>query len=461
MMTDKVRIDSLNAQNLNATNETYLARQAEFESNVRSYPRKLPFAISKAQGVWITDVENNQYLDCLAGAGTLALGHNHPDVLQSIQNVITSGLPLHTLDLTTPLKDAFSEYLLSLLPGQGKEYCLQFTGPSGADAVEAALKLAKKHTGRSGIISFSGAYHGMTHGALSVTGNLSPKEAVDGLMPEVQFMPYPHLYRCPLGIGGEAGVKALTYYFENLINDVESGVRKPAAVILEAVQGEGGVNPAPAEWLQRIRKVTKEHGILLIIDEVQAGIARTGKFFAFEHAGIEPDIIVMSKAVGGGLPLAVLGIKKEFDAWSPGHHTGTFRGNQLAMATGLTTLKLLKDNNIADKVAAQGEWLKGKLGELQQRYPVIGNVRGLGLMIGIELVKPDEAADHMGSFPADGELSALVQKKCFENGLILERGGRHGSVLRLLPSLLITDAELDVFMDKFENALLSAGVKPV
>lgn len=313
-MTDKVRIDSLGANSLNGNNETYLARQAEFESNVRSYPRKLPLAIAKAEGVWITDVENNQYLDCLAGAGTLALGHNHPDVLQSIQRVITSGLPLHTLDLTTPLKDQFSEYLLSLLPYQGKEYCLQFT-PSGADAVEAALKLAKKYTGRAGVISFSGGYHGMTHGALSVTGNLSPKEAVDGMMPEVQFMPYPHQYRCPLGIGGEAGVKALTYYFENLINDVESGVRKPAAVILEAVQGEGGVNPAPVEWLQRIRKVTQEHGILLIIDEVQAGFARTGKFFAFEHAGIEPDIIVMSKAVGGGLPLAVLGIKKQFDAW--------------------------------------------------------------------------------------------------------------------------------------------------
>lgn len=174
-------------------------------SNVRSYPRKLPLAIAKAQGVWITDVDNNHYLDCLAGAGTLALGHNHPDVLQSIKNVITSGLPLHTLDLTTPLKDKFSAYLLSLLPGQGKEYCLQFCGPSGADAVEAALKLAKKHTGRTGVFSFSGGYHGMTHGALAVTGNLSP---------EVQFMPYPHLYRCPLGIGGKAGVKALTYYFE-------------------------------------------------------------------------------------------------------------------------------------------------------------------------------------------------------------------------------------------------------
>ena len=221
------------------------------------------------------------------------------------------------------------------------------------------------------------------------------------------------------------------------------------------------MNPAPAEWLQRIRKVTQEHGILLILDEVQAGFARTGKFFAFEHAGIEPDIIVMSKAVGGGLPLAVLGIKKQFDAWSPGHHTGTFRGNQLAMATGLATLKVLTEQNIAAKVAEQGEWLKAQLAEMQQRFPVIGHIRGMGMMIGIEIVKPDEPADHMGSFPADGELSALLQKKCFEAGRILERGGRHGSVLRLLPSLLITNEELAVFLDKFEQALLGAGVKPV
>ncbi|MFE0784053.1 aminotransferase class III-fold pyridoxal phosphate-dependent enzyme, partial [Serratia bockelmannii] len=173
------------------------------------------------------------------------------------------------------------------------------------------------------------------------------------------------------------------------------------------------------------------------------------------------DIIVMSKAVGGGLPLAVLGIKKEFDAWEPGHHTGTFRGNQLAMATGLTTLQYLKEHKVADKVAAQGEWLKGKLTELQKRYPVIGHVRGLGLMIGIEIVKPNEAQDHMGCYPADGELSALLQKKCFESGLILERGGRNGCVLRLLPSLLITNDELGIFLDKFEQALLAAGVKPV
>ncbi|MBT0717917.1 diaminobutyrate--2-oxoglutarate transaminase [Rosenbergiella epipactidis] len=459
-MTDKVRIETLDATSFKGNNDQFLARQAEFESNVRSYPRKLPLAIAKANGVWITDVENKDYLDCLAGAGTLALGHNHPDVLQSIQNVISSGLPLHTLDLTTPLKDQFSEYLLSLLPHQGKDYCLQFTGPTGADAVEAALKLAKKTTGRNSVISFSGGYHGMTHGALSVTGNLGPKEATSGMMTEVQFMPYPHLYRCPLGIGGQAGINALSYYFENLINDVESGVRKPAAVILEAVQGEGGVNPAPVEWLQRIRKVTQEHGILLIVDEVQAGFARTGRFFAFEHAGIEPDIIVMSKAVGGGLPLAVLGIKKEFDAWSPGHHSGTFRGNQLAMATGLTTLKILKEQDIAGQVAVKGEWLKAQLSQLQKRFPQIGHIRGLGLMIGMEIVKPQDAADHLGCHPADPELAVLLQKKCFEAGLILERGGRHGCVLRLLPSLLISQVELTLFLEKFEQALLSAGLQP-
>ncbi|MFP6819880.1 diaminobutyrate--2-oxoglutarate transaminase family protein, partial [Acinetobacter sp.] len=288
-----------------STNEYYLTRQSQMESNVRSYPRKLPLAIAEAHGCWVTDVEGTKYLDCLAGAGTLALGHNHPAVIKSIQDTLASGLPLHTLDLTTPLKDAFTEALLAQLPGGQEEYCLQFCGPSGADGTEAAIKLAKTYTGRNTVISFSGGYHGMTHGALAMTGNLSAKNAVNGLMPGVQFMPYPHEYRCPLGVGGEAGVDALTYYFENFIEDVESGVTKPAAVILEAIQGEGGVVTAPAKWLQKIREVTERHNIVLILDEVQAGFARSGKMFAFEHAGIEPDVVVMSKAVGGSLPLAV------------------------------------------------------------------------------------------------------------------------------------------------------------
>ncbi len=440
----------------NATNEYYLTRQSQMESNVRSYPRKLPLAIAKALGCWITDVEGTEYLDCLAGAGTLALGHNHPAVIQSIQDTIASGLPLHTLDLTTPLKDAFTEALLEQLPGGRAEYCLQFCGPSGADGTEAAIKLAKTYTGRSSVISFSGGYHGMTHGALAMTGNLSAKNAVNGLMPGVQFMPYPHEYRCPLGVGGEAGVDALTYYFENFIEDVESGVTKPAAVILEAIQGEGGVVTAPIKWLKKIREVTEKNNIVLILDEVQSGFARSGKMFAFEHAGIEPDVIVMSKAVGGSLPLAVLGIKRKFDAWQPAGHTGTFRGNQLAMGTGLATIRTIKEQNLAENAQQRGDFLQAELKKLAVEFPCIGNVRGRGLMIGVEMVDERQQTDHLGAYPADSQLAAAIQTACFDNKLLLEKGGRNGTVIRLLCPLIITQAECEEVIVRFKKAIAEA-----
>lgn len=438
----------------NATNDYYLNRQNAMESNVRSYPRKLPLAIAKAKGCWVTDVEGNEYLDCLAGAGTLALGHNHPAVIEAIQDVLNSGLPLHTLDLTTPLKDAFTEELLSFFPKD--QYRLQFCGPSGADGTEAAVKLAKTYTGRGNVIAFSGGYHGMTHGSLSMTGNLNAKNAVQNLMAGVQFMPYPHEYRCPLGLGGEAGVEALTYYFENFIEDVESGVVKPAAVILEAIQGEGGVVTAPVKWLQKIREVTQKHGIVLILDEVQAGFCRSGKMFAFEHAGIEPDIVVMSKAVGGSLPLAVLAIRKEFDAWQPAGHTGTFRGNQMAMATGYASLKIMREQNLAQNAVERGDFLQAELKKLAQQYPCIGNVRGRGLMIGIEIVDERKAQDRIGSYPADGELAAAIQKACFNNKLLLERGGRGGNVVRLLCPLIITQAECEELIKRFTQSVADA-----
>lgn len=441
-----------------STNKYYLTRQSQMESNVRSYPRKLPLAIAKAQGCWVTDVEGTDYLDCLAGAGTLALGHNHPAVIQSIQDTVASGLPLHTLDITTPLKDAFTEALLEQLPGGKEEYCLQFCGPSGADGTEAAIKLAKTYTGRSTVISFSGGYHGMTHGSLAMTGNLSAKNAVNGLMPGVQFMPYPHEYRCPLGLGGEAGVNALTYFFENFIEDVESGVTKPAAVILEAIQGEGGVVTAPAKWLKKIREVTEKHDIVLILDEVQAGFARSGKMFAFEHAGIEPDIVVMSKAVGGSLPLAVLGIKRKFDVWQPAGHTGTFRGNQLAMGTGLATLKTIKEENLAQNAQERGDFLQAEIKKLAADFPCIGNVRGRGLMIGVEIVDERQAADHMGSLPADSRLAAAIQTACFNNKLLLEKGGRNGTVIRLLCPLIITQAECEEVIVRFKKSVVEALV---
>lgn len=447
-------VHSLITPNPNATNEYYLTRQNEMESNVRSYPRKLPLAIAKAQGCWVTDVEGNEYLDFLAGAGTLALGHNHPEIITAIQEVLTSGLPLHTLDLTTPMKDAFSAELLSFFPKD--EYVLQFTGPSGADANEAAIKLAKTYTGRGNVIAFSGGFHGMTHGSLSLTGNLSAKNKVQNLMAGVQFMPYPHEYRCPFGLGGEAGAKAVTHYFENFIEDVESGVVKPAAVILEAIQGEGGVVPAPIEFLQKIREVTAKHGILMIVDEVQAGFCRSGKMFAFEHAGINPDIVVMSKAIGGSLPLAVLAIKKEFDAWAPAGHTGTFRGSQLSMAAGYTSLKLMREQNLAQNAKERGEYLHNAISELAKTYPCIGNVRGRGLMMGIEIVDERQPANAIGSHPEDGELAAAIQKTCFDNKLLLERGGRGGNVVRVLCAVNISQAECEEMVKRFSQSVAQA-----
>lgn len=437
-----------------ATNEYYLDRQNKMESNVRSYPRKLPLAIAKAKGSWVTDVEGNEYLDFLAGAGTLALGHNHPQIISVIKEVLDSGLPLHTLDLTTPMKDAFSAELLSFFPKD--EYVLQFTGPSGADANEAAIKLAKTYTGRGNVIAFSGGFHGMTHGALSLTGNLNAKNNVQNLMAGVQFLPYPHEYRCPLGIGGEQGAKALTYYFENFIEDVESGVVKPAAVILEAIQGEGGVVPAPIEFLQKIREVTQKHGILMIVDEVQAGFCRSGKMFAFEHAGILPDIVVMSKAIGGSLPLAVLAIKKQFDAWQPAGHTGTFRGSQLSMAAGFTALKIMREENLAQNAKERGEYLMAALQELSKKYPCIGHVRGKGLMMGIEIVDERQSANQIGSYPEDGELAAAIQKACFNNKLLLERGGRGGNVVRVLCAVNISQKDCEEMVSRFEKSVIQA-----
>ena len=418
--------------------------------------RMLPLAIAKAQGCWVTDVEGNEYLDCLAGAGTLALGHNHPAIIKSIQDTLASGLPLHTLDITTPLKDAFSEALLAHFPGGKDEYRLQFCGPTGADATEAAVKLAKTFTGRGNVISFSGGYHGMTQGSLALTGNLGAKNAVPNLMPGVQFLPYPHEYRCPLGLGGEAGVDALTYYFENFIEDVESGVVKPAAVILEVIQGEGGVVVGPTKWLRKIREVTEKHGILMIADEVQAGFCRSGKMFAFQHADIEPDIVVMSKAVGGSLPLAVLAIKKKFDAWQPAGHTGTFRGNQLAMATGYASLRIMREQDLAGNAQARGDFIRSELNRLAQEFPCIGNVRGRGLMIGIEIVDERRPADRMGSLPADAVLAAEIQKACFNNKLLLERGGRNGTVVRLLAPLIITQQECEELIKRFRQSVADA-----
>lgn len=233
-------------------NEYYIERQKEYESSARSYPRKFPIAIVKAKGSWVEDADGKRYIDFLNGAGTLALGHNDSEVNKTMVDLIESEAPLHTLDLTTPVKDRFAETLLKIIPSElAAKAKIQFCSPSGTDATDAAIKLCKTATGRSSVIAFSGGYHGMGHGAMALTGNCNAKNHVANLMPGVQFMPYPYSYRCPMGLGGEAGTKACSAYFERLLKDPESGVTKPAAVILEAIQGEGAWCPHPSNFCRR------------------------------------------------------------------------------------------------------------------------------------------------------------------------------------------------------------------
>ncbi|MBX8510418.1 diaminobutyrate--2-oxoglutarate transaminase [Pseudomonas cichorii] len=433
------------------TNE-YLQRQAARESNARSYPRRIPLALQEAHGLYVRDTQGQLFMDCLAGAGTLALGHNHPVAIEAMRQTLDSGLPLHTLDLTTPVKDRFVEDLFAALPENFARHArIQFCGPTGADGIEAALKLARIATGRKPIMSFSGGYHGMTLGTLSLMGNLGPKQALGSLMADVQFLPYPYDYRCPFGIGGEAGIDAGLHFIEQLLGDPESGVLPPAAIVVEVVQGEGGVIPAPIRWLQGLRQLTRKHGVALIIDEVQTGIGRTGKLFAFEHAGIEPDILVLSKAIGGGLPLSVVVYREELDTWKPGSHAGTFRGNQMAMAAGAATLRHIISENLPGHADVMGQRLMSSLRQLQSDYPCLGQVRGRGLMVGVEIVSDTPGDSRVPA--ADTALAQAIQRQCLHLGVILELGGRHGAVVRFLPPLIIQAEEIDVLVGVFQVAL--------
>lgn len=480
--------------------EGILRRQSARESAARTYARALPIVPVRARGMTIEGADGQRYLDCLSGAGTLALGHNHPVVLEAIRNVLDSGAPLHVLDLATPVKDAFTTELFRTLPPAFADRArIQFCGPAGTDAVEAALKLTRTATGREGLLAFTGAYHGMTAGALEASGGARDVR--------VTRLPYPQDYRCPFGIGGPDGAELAARWTENLLDDSKSGVPDPAAMILEPVQGEGGVLPAPDAWLRRMRDITAARGIPLIADEVQTGVGRTGAFWAVEHSGIVPDVLVLSKAIGGSLPLAVVVYRDDLDVWPPGAHAGTFRGNQLAMAAGAATLAHVRENRLAERAAALGARMLTDLRSLSADHPCVGDVRGRGLMLGLELVDPERDqptshAQHLSSptpppaytpttapagppgapryqhphphrqnhpqhhqphglpdtrpHPPAPELAAAVQRECLHRGLIVELGGRHSSVVRLLPPLTITDEQATAVLDRLADALTAA-----
>ncbi|WP_307865484.1 diaminobutyrate--2-oxoglutarate transaminase family protein [Streptomyces montanisoli] len=436
--------------------EGILRRQAQRESAARTYARSLPIVPVRARGLTVEGADGRRYLDCLSGAGTLALGHNHPVVLEAIRKVLDSGAPLHVLDLATPVKDAFVTELFTNLPPELAAHArIQFCGPAGTDAVEAALKLARTATGREGVLAFTGAYHGMTEGALAVSGGARDVR--------VTRLPFPQDYRCPFGLGGERGAETAARWTESLLDDPRGGVPRPAAMIVEPVQGEGGVLPAPDAWLRRMRRITADRSVPLIADEVQTGVGRTGSFWAVQHSGIVPDVMVLSKAVGGSLPLAVIVYHEDLDVWHPGAHAGTFRGNQLAMAAGTATLAFVRENGLAERAALLGARMLARLKGLAAEHPCVGDVRGRGLMIGVEIVDPVAGAragagDGTGPAPApaDAALARAVRRACLDRGLIVELGGRDGAVVRLLPPLILTDEQAEAVLDRFADALAAA-----
>jgi diaminobutyrate-2-oxoglutarate transaminase len=413
----------------------YLDRQQRRESNARTYPRHLPIAIIEGAGSFVRDVDGNVFIDFLAGAGVLSLGHNHPELVRVVAEQL--GQLTHGLDFPTPAKDAFVEAQISMLPpGMRDRTRIQFCGPTGANAVDAALKLCKTATGRGDIVSFQGGFHGSSHGAMAVTGLVEQKSPVPNGVPGVHFFPFSYCGRCPLDLSPDTCTTNCVGFAEHALTDSNGGVPLPAAVILELLQGEGGVVPATVEFVQRLRALTRDLGIPLVVDEVQTGCGRTGTWFAFEQYGIEPDVIVASKALSGiGQPVAIILYDERLDTWAPGAHTGTFRGNQLAFAAGAEAVRIVRSDGILQNVRDRGQQIDRLLAPLQD-LPWVREIRGRGLMWGVELADPATGR------PA-GRLARAAQSQALRHGLILECGGRDDCVVRMLPPLNVTADVVD------------------
>ncbi|WP_455431256.1 aminotransferase class III-fold pyridoxal phosphate-dependent enzyme [Streptomyces aquilus] len=376
--------------------EGILRRQSAREPAARTYPRALPIVPVRARGLTIEGADGRRYLDCCSGAGTLALGHNHPVVLEAIRKVLDSGAPLHALGLATPVEDAFrTELFRTLPPGLADHARVQFCGPADTDAVEAAYRLVRAATGRTGMLAFTGARHGMTDAALTAAGDPAAVRAAR--------LPYPQDYRCPFGVGGVQGAELAARWTESVLDDPASGGNGAAGMILEPVQSEGGVIPAPDAWLRRLRRLTADRSIPLIADETRTGVGRTGAFWAVEHSGITPDVMVLSKAIGGSLPLAAVVYRDDLAAHQPAAPAGAFRGNQLAMAAGTATLAHVRENHLAERASLLGARMLAHLRSLQGRFACVGDVRGRGLMLGVELVELVEPVE-----PAEREVGGAV-----------------------------------------------------
>ncbi|MDF2667717.1 MAG: diaminobutyrate--2-oxoglutarate transaminase [Paenibacillus sp.] len=409
------------------------------ESEVRSYCRSFPTLFTRASGYKLWDAAGREYIDFFAGAGALNYGHNHPEMKKKLIEYLLEDGITHSLDMATEAKGKFLERFQEvILRPRGLSYKIMFPGPTGANSVESALKLARKVTGRTTVMAFTNAFHGMTLGALSVTGNKFKRKGAGIPLHHTVSMPY----------DGYLGADIDTLdYIESNIQDSGSGMSLPAAVIVETIQGEGGINEARVEWLRRLESICKNHGILLIVDDVQMGCGRTGTFFSFEEAGITPDIICLSKSIGGyGMPMALTLLKPELDIWEPGEHNGTFRGNNLAFITAAVALRYWESDEFQVGIKKKGELLNRRLHQLVAQFPALqGEVRGRGLMQGI-------------AFSRQG-LAEQLCAAAFSKGLIMETSGTDSEVAKIMPPLIIEQSGLLQGLDILEASMREASEK--
>ena len=412
------------------------------ESEVRGYIRSFPTLFTKARGAQMHDESGRVYIDFFAGAGTLNYGHNNTTLKRSLLDYIESDGVVHGLDMATAAKKEFLEaFERVILKPRSLEYKIQFPGPTGTNAVEAALKLARQIKGRTNIVSFTNGFHGVTGGSLAATGNSKFRNAAGMPLGNTTFMPYD-------GYLGE-GVDT-TVYLERMLQDKSSGLDAPAAVIVETVQGEGGVNVASFKWLRALEQVCRRNDMLLIVDDIQVGCGRTGSFFSFEEAGISPDIVTLSKSISGyGLPMALVLIKPEYDIWSPSAHNGTFRGNNLAFVTAKAALlHYWSEREFSAVVRRKGEIMEGWLEHIAQDYPQgMFSVRGRGMIQGLVTENP--------------KLAAGIAQRAFEQGLVIETSGSEDHVIKLLPPLTIDEVTLRHGLEILEHAAADVlGVQP-
>ncbi|KZZ75662.1 diaminobutyrate--2-oxoglutarate transaminase [Oleiphilus sp. HI0132] len=412
----------------------------EIESEVQSYARSFPRVFNRAKMEHLYDEEENEYLDFLAGAGTLNYGHNNPLFKPLLMDYIENDGITHGLDMHTKAKGEFLEaFNEKILKPRDLDYVMQFTGPTGTNAVEAALKLARNIKGRQNIISFTNGFHGVSLGSLAATGNSHHRGAAGVSLGGVSRVPYDGY------LGDEIDTTA---YLDKVLSDSSSGIDKPAAVIVETVQGEGGINAASFEWLRNLEKVCRKHDVLLIIDDIQAGCGRTGTFFSFEEAGIKPDMVTLSKSLGGyGLPFAVVLFKPELDQWKPGEHNGTFRGNNFAFVTAKAAIDhYWSDDKFSNEIKQKGKYIKSRLEKIVDLYGD-GNFTtcGRGMFQGINCV--------------NGEIAGNITRNAFQQGLIIETSGADDQVVKFLCPLVISQDSLKKGIDIVEQAIKEVCAK--